>query len=108
MGVTHVLNLLEALSLDNVYVSPGIFPDETSSQIKSPVVLAHIDVDVYESARSCFEFLEPMLVKGGIIVFDDYVLASTDGVQKYVDELRSNQEMLMIYNQNGHAIFVKQ
>ncbi len=37
-----------------------------------PIVLAHIDVDVYEAAKLALNFLEPALVDGALLMFDEY------------------------------------
>lgn len=43
----------------------------------------HVDVDLYEPTRGCFEFFYPQLVPGGIIVTDDY---NWPGGRRAVDE----------------------
>lgn len=103
-----VISLSQRLSLNNITVLPGVFPDETGSQIKEiSFKFAHIDVDVYQSAKDAFEWLLPRLVKGGIIVFDDYGSASTPGIRQYVDELQGSSDVVIIRNLNGQAVIVK-
>ena len=53
-------------------VVKGIFPD---SAVKMPkIAFVHIDVDQYKSYKDCIEYLSPMMVKGGVMWFDDYTL----------------------------------
>lgn len=51
---------------------------------ESPVAFAHIDVDWYQSVRTCIERISPKLSPGGIMVFDDY--SSYSGCRRAVDE----------------------
>ena len=46
----------------------------------------HIDVDLYQPIYDAFEFFYPRLVKGGIMVFDDYGSTMFPGAKKAVDE----------------------
>jgi O-methyltransferase len=103
--INNVTDLLSNLGLSNVKIFQGVFPDNTSYFLDQPIAFAHIDVDVYETAKSSFESIEPLLVKGGIVVFDDYGFLSTGGVQEYVDELKI--DYVVVHNLNGHAIMVK-
>lgn len=43
----------------------------------------------------------------GVIVFDDYGFLSTDGITKLVNENFIDDDFLIVYNLNGHAILVK-
>lgn len=86
----------------------GIFPDESAAGLKSERVrLLHIDVDVYQSAKDCVEFLAPRMPSGSVVVFDDYGFVGCDGVTRYVDELRQSNGFIYLHNLNGHAVLVK-
>ena len=41
----------------------------------------------YISIDKSFYFLEKKIVKGGIIVFDDYGIYGADGVKKFIDQI---------------------
>jgi O-methyltransferase len=100
--------LLTDLGLTNARVVPGVFPDESAGAVRAAQFrLAHVDVDVYESARDCFAYLWPRLAVGGVVVFDDYGFDGTGGVRQYVDELRGHDDRLVIHNLNGHALVIK-
>ena len=47
--------------------------------------LAHIDVDVYQSAADVLDWVWPRLSPGGVVVFDDYGFPATPG-HELVDE----------------------
>lgn len=44
---------------------------------------------------------------GGIIVFDDYGIESTNRIAAYVNEMTATYGWLMVYNINGYAVAVK-
>jgi O-methyltransferase len=50
---------------------PGVFP-ETLPAGMAPIAFAHIDCDQYQSVRGAAEALEPLMVIGGVMIFDDY------------------------------------
>jgi len=64
------------------YLWPGLFED--TLQINQPVALAHIDCDWYDSVRLCLERITPNLIRGGVLVIDDY--QDWHGCQHAVDE----------------------
>jgi O-methyltransferase len=100
--------LVNNLELSNVIILQGIFPDETGFQIENQQFrFCHIDVDVYESAKGIVEWIWKRLGIGGVIVFDDYGIESTNGITTYVNEMAATFDCLMIYNLNGHAVIIK-
>ncbi len=102
-----VEELMKQLTLDNVQIIQGIFPENTGEQVTSnQFAFVHIDVDVYNSALHCFEWTWPKLVVGGAIVFDDYGFLGCEGVTRMVNELDLPNASI-IYNLNGHAVVVK-
>jgi O-methyltransferase len=106
-SIEIVEGLISKMTIQNVRVLQGVFPEETSEQMTSlQLALVHIDVDVYKSALQCFEYTWPKVVIGGVVVFDDYGQHGCEGVTRMVNELDLS-EALVIYNLNGHAIVVK-
>jgi O-methyltransferase len=50
-------------------VVKGVFPD---SLVKMPpIAFAHVDADQYQSVKDAIEVFGPMMVSGGVMVFDD-------------------------------------
>jgi asparagine synthase (glutamine-hydrolysing) len=60
----------------------GMF--QQTLQVTSPVSLAHIDGDWYESVMTCLTRIEPFLLPGGRLVIDDYF--DWSGCRTAVDE----------------------
>lgn len=103
-----VMALVRRLGLSNVRVLQGIFPDATGPEIaERRFRFCHIDVDVYESAAQTFDWVWPRLVRGGVVVFDDYGFYSCGGVTRFVDQMRGRPDRLVVYNVNGHALIIK-
>jgi len=72
--------------------------EETIPNIKIPdkIAVLRLDTDWYESTLHELEYLFPKLVKGGIIIIDDY--GHWQGCKKAVDEYidKKNLELLLI------------
>lgn len=104
-----VEHLFLGRALGNYQILQGIFPEETAWLVTDEAIsLLHCDVDVYESTRDVVEWALPRLSPGGVMVFDDYGFHGCEGVTRYVNELRSRENMLFIHNLNGHGILVKE
>ena len=57
---------------ERVLIRRGLFESTLDSPEIPTLGLAHVDCDVYSSARTCIERLYGRLVPDGIMVFDDY------------------------------------
>ena len=107
-SIPGVQRLLESLDLGQVKILEGVFPDETAARLEHETFrFCHIDVDVYQSAHDILTWLWPRLVRGGIVVYDDFGFDSCSGITKHVQEQASLNDRLIMYNLNGHAIVVK-
>lgn len=73
---------------NNVYLIRGLF--ENTLFVNKPVALAHIDCDWYESVMICLQRIEPHLVKGGVLIIDDY--HTWAGCRKAVDVYFANKK----------------
>jgi O-methyltransferase len=103
-----VAELLAKNHVGNCRILQGIFPEDTGATIDDRhFSLCHIDVDVYESAKSVFEWVWSRMPLGGIVVFDDYGFPNCVGITLLCDELRLEPDRVFIHNINGHAVFVK-
>jgi O-methyltransferase len=106
--VSIVHKLAADLGVSNIKTLTGIFPNDTGSQLTAKRVrLLHIDVDVYQSAKDCVDYLWPLMPQGAVVVFDDYGFPGCEGVTRCVDELRARSDMFYIHNLNGHAVLIK-
>jgi hypothetical protein len=71
-GVFNLDNNLPIVN-SNVRLISGWF-DQTLKdfKIEKPIAYLHIDCDLYSSTKIIFDYLEPHIVPGTIIVFDEY------------------------------------
>jgi O-methyltransferase len=100
--------LLEQANVRNAVILKGIFPEETAHDVRQDVCLLHVDVDVYQSGRDVVTWAMPRLVKGAVIVFDDYGFEGCDGITRLVNELQAElPDFTFIQNLNGHAILIR-
>jgi O-methyltransferase len=101
-----VLQLAHAMSLDNVSLLKGIFPQDTGARVPGSIALLHCDVDVYDSAKDIVNWAIPRLSPGAVIVFDDYGFGGCEGITRFVNDLRSMGQFRFVHNLNGHALLV--
>ena len=78
-----------SLILPKAIVRKGIFPD--SAIAMPPVAFVHLDVDQYRSYKEAMEYLEPLMVPGGVMWFDDY--ECTSGATVAVNERYDRSEL---------------
>ena len=106
-SIEIVSALMESLSIRNIKLLKGIFPEETQHLIEGKISMLHCDVDVYSSTKDIVEWCLPRLSVGSVIIFDDYGFFGCEGVTAFCDEFRCRNEFRFIHNLNGHAVFIK-
>ena len=108
-SIEIVKNLINSMSLTNVEIHKGIFPEEADSIFLNKTYrFVHIDVDIYESAKDIFFTIWKNVVNGGMVVFDDYGFVSTKGVTALLNEIKNTiSDGIFYYNVNGHGVFIK-
>lgn len=67
-------------------------PEFILSNEHRKISLLHIDVDVYEPTKAILECFWDRIVKGGILMLDDY--GTVDGETKAVDEFFKNRDIV--------------
>jgi hypothetical protein len=73
---------------DRITVIKGFFDRTLSALGHEKFSVAHLDCDLYESYKVCLEFVYPRMLKGGVIVLDDYCLPANvyPGADRAVNE----------------------
>ena len=92
---------------DNVRFYQGFFPDTSKPVIDRQFCLVHIDVDIRKSVIDCCEFFYPRMVKGGIMVFDDYGFLTCPGAKMAVDEFFLDKPECSCYLPTGQCFVIK-
>lgn len=74
--IEELKNLILAKNFNNYELIKGDILKTVPTYIKDnpalKIALLNIDVDIYEPTKIAIEYLAPRVVKGGIIIFDDY------------------------------------
>lgn len=111
-NVRYVKDLFKKIKVREPIILVGIFPDNFVNLDIENLAFVHCDVDAYESTKDIIEWCLPKMLRGGIIVFDDYGFYGCDGVTKYVNDLMLDSEEIsnqfrFLHNLNGHAVLIK-
>lgn len=89
----------------NITINKGLFPS-TAEYIKNETFsFVNLDVDLYESTKSCLEFFYPRMNHGGVIMSHDYV--DSIGVRKAFDEYFSDNRECIFMLPSSQCMVVK-
>jgi O-methyltransferase len=89
----------------DVYFYKGLFPSTATAVEDKRFSFVHLDVDTYESTRSCLRFFYPRMNRGGIILSHDYISAA--GVRKAFDEFFNHKVEPIIEMSGTQCLVVK-
>ncbi len=70
---------------DDLTLVKGFF-DKTLVSYSGRIALLHLDCDLYDSYKVCLEEMYEKVVRGGVILFDEYEDANFPGARRAVDE----------------------
>jgi hypothetical protein len=86
---THLEGILKDKAFENVQLVEGnvfsTLPAYIESNPAQRFALIHLDMDVYEPTAFALDLLMSRMVKGGIVLFDDYTLV--EGATRAADEV---------------------
>ena len=80
-----------------VHLYKGWIPSRFNEVEDRQFAFVHIDVDLYEPIVDSLNFFFSRLVKGGVIVFDDYGITQFPGAKKAVDEFLEKNTCQFFY-----------
>lgn len=84
---------------DKVHFVKGKVEDTIPGTIPGEIAILRLDTDWYESTRHELEHLYPRLVKGGVLIIDDY--GHWDGARRAVDEYFADGVLLSRIDYTG-------
>ena len=87
-----------------IHYHVGRVPETFQGQEAMRLAFAHVDVDIYRSVLDCCEFIYPRLAPGGIMLFDDYGMASCPGARAAVDEYFAGKAEVPLVLRTGQAV----
>lgn len=80
------------------------FEDLTPYDMPEQIAFAFLDGDYYVSIQTSLDLVTPRLIKGAIMVIDDYLSEALPGTQKAVDEWLLRHPNYTLATQEGLAI----
>lgn len=79
---------------NNITLVQGWFADTLANYSGDGIALLHLDVDLYQSYKETLASLYPKVVKGGVIVFDEYRDPLWVGATRAIDEWFEDREAI--------------
>jgi len=76
-------------------------PDYIENHPELKIALLHLDVDIYEPSKCCLEYFYSRLVKGGILMLDDYGIFP--GATKAIDDFFEGKTETILKFPFAHA-----
>ena len=106
--INFVKKNIKKLKLKKTFVHKLYFPKNIKFQIKK-IKLCHLDVNTYIDTKKAFEWVENKLIKGGIIIFDDFGIWGVDGIKKFIYKIepKYQQKFYFLKNYMGQCILIK-
>lgn len=92
---------------DNTRFYQGMFPETIDNTVSEKFSLVHSDVDLYQCNVDVLEYFYPKMVKGGIIVFDDYEWEGCPGIKKSLEEFLSDKPEKITVSAQYQCYFIK-
>lgn len=87
---------------------PGWIPSTFSPGVaERQFSLVHLDLDLYRPTLDSCKFFWPRMIRGGVMVVDDYGFPSSAGVKAAVDEFQLVEDMIALYVPTGQFVAVK-
>ena len=107
-NIDFVRKNIKKLKLRNTYVHKAYFPKNIKVKVKK-IKLCHIDVNTYDDTKNIFNFVEKKMVKGGLIIFDDFGIWGVDGIKRFIYKIEKNykNQFYFIKNYMGQCILIK-
>ena len=107
-NINYVKKNIKRLKLKKTGVFKAYFPKNLKIKINE-VKLCHIDVNTYNDTKKIFNFLQTKIMKGGIIIFDDFGIWGVDGIKKFIYKIKKKYSLkyYFIMNYMGQCILIK-
>lgn len=75
---------------DHIKIVKGFFQDTLPFASEDKIAFLHLDVDLYDSYKTCLEYFFPKVSEGGVLLFDEYDNNNESerfpGAKKAIDE----------------------
>lgn len=100
-------NIKKNTKTDNIFLIKGKVENTLKNKKKLPknISILRLDTDFYQSTKIELEILFPRLVKGGVLIVDDY--GFWKGAKKAVDEYFCDYRQFMHYVDHSCRLLIK-
>jgi len=74
------------------------------------ISLIHFDIDLYQATKIGLEYFYPLVVNGGVVIFDEYGIRPWEGESSAVDEYFNNKNIVLQkfdWSPNPGGYFIK-
>lgn len=92
---------------DRIELYRGWIPDRFSEVQSRRFRLVHIDVDLYQPTRDSLEFFFPRLVRGGVIILDDYGFLTCPGAKEAADSFARDHGLEILHLPTGQGVLTR-
>lgn len=89
----------------NLHFHPGFFPASAADVPEQQYCFVHLDVDLYESTKTCLEYFYPRMIPGGLILSHDYSML--EGVRTAFTEFLADKPERVIDQPTTQCLLVK-
>lgn len=109
-SIEQIEKLFQAIDLPKPTIIKG-FLEDTARSFKNQVgqiAFLHIDVDLYSAYQVTLKELFDKVIRGGIVLFDEYGEPKFPGATKAIDEFfaDTNYQLQKIKHMDNHKFFV--
>jgi len=95
ISTSQLLFILKHKKINNVELIKGKIPNTILSYVKShpklKISLLNLDIDIYDRNLTALNFLYPFIVKGGILILNDYGIFESE--TKIIDKYFKNKNV---------------
>jgi len=104
---TSLESVKRLVGIEGVAYHAGFIPSTFEGLNSDAIAFAHIDLDLYDAILESCKFIYPRLVKGGVMVFDDYGFPSCPGARIAVDEFFLEKAEFPLVMPSGQCVVMK-
>lgn len=93
---TDLIEILQHQGLfENIELIEGdlcqTIPEYIAANVQLKIAMLHVDVDLFEPTAACLEHFYPHVVRGGVVILDDY--GAFPGANKAIDEYFADMQI---------------
>ncbi len=94
---------------DNVIYHPGYIPESLYSEPSSPEKISYLSIDLNSAdpTTAALEYFFPRLLRGGLVLFDDYGWVGYGPTKKCVDKFFADKPGILMPLPTGQAIYYR-